>query len=251
MTKKKKYWKRYLNFQYLKKAIVSNFQFPVNFFRAYPPLWLFLCLFLVCFDLGTKKLITNSLNYHLSYHQYKWLPNIKTQKEVPKALAMNASATGKEQINVWGENGKIMKLRLVFNDRFVFGLGPSRPYLGFFLSFFATFFLLLYRWKNIGLGYSWAWLFVFSGALGNLIDKLFIKSMNTREWVFSLSPQKGYISGVVDFFECIWFGWHSLEDTFLLKFLAMDTWPTFNVADSLIVLGLFGLLFSFSRVEKK
>ena len=118
------------------------------------------------------------------------------------------------------------------------------PYLGFALSFLATCFLVLYRWRNASLGHPLAWLLVFSGAFGNMIDKLFIKSLSTREWVFSLHPQEGYVSGVVDFVECIWFGWESLSDYFILSILAMDTWPTFNFADSMIVVGIVLLVVS-------
>ncbi|MEQ9363116.1 MAG: signal peptidase II, partial [Leptospirales bacterium] len=156
---------------------------------------------------------------------------------------------GQPQIDVLGENGKLVKFRLVFNDRFVFGLGPSAPVLGLVLTMLATFFLILYRWHNPRLGYSVAWLLVFSGAFGNLIDKFFVKSLATREWMFSLSPQPGYVSGVVDMVECIWFGWDAVRDIFLLNILAMPSWPTFNLADSLIVVGIVLLMISMWNLE--
>ena len=201
---------------------------------------------LVFLDLGTKKLITNTLNYHISYRQAKWLPPL-TDSLSGRAVARHPNTEGKDQMNIWGPEGKYIKLRLVFNDRFIFGLGPSWPYLGFALSFLATCFLVLYRWRNPNLGYPMAWLLVFSGAFGNMIDKLFIKSMTTREWLFSLSPKVGYISGVVDFVECIWFGWESLSDYFILNILAMDLWPTFNLADSMIVVGIALLMLSMHK----
>ena len=54
----------------------------------------------------------------------------------------------------------------------------------------------------------------------------------------------GHVSGVVDFVECIWFGWDAVRDVFLLNMLAMPTWPTFNLADSCIVVGIVLLLLS-------
>ena len=105
----------------------------------------------------------------------------------------------------------------------------------------------MYRWYNAYLGSQLAWLLVFSGALGNLIDKLFIKSLETREWVLSLTPRKGYISGVVDFIECIWFGWGEVSNVFFLNIFAMSRWPTFNLADSMILIGIVFLLISMRK----
>ncbi len=229
------------------KKISSLLSFPKPFLEVYTPLWLCSLVILVALDLSTKKWMTQNLNFYLGLHQAKWIPEQRADTSPLKAMAGSYFSDGKNQIDIWGDRGKYIKFRLVFNDRFVFGLGPARPLLGIVLSFLATCFLILYRWKNSQMGPSIAWLLVFSGALGNFIDKLFIKSLSTREWFFSLYPQKGYISGVVDFVECIWFGWGSLSDTFLLKFLAMETWPTFNLADSLIMVGIFILIFSIRK----
>ena len=240
-----------------KRRLAALFSFPAPFLKVFPPLWLGLCAVLIFLDLGSKKLITNTLNYHLSYRQAKWLvplaPPVSEdssqalEQSLGRALANHPHAEGKNQIDIWGEQGEYIKLRLVFNDRFIFGLGPSWPYLGFTLSFFATCFLILYRWHNAKLGHPLAWLLIFSGAFGNLIDKLFIKSLTTREWILSLSPQRGYVSGVVDFVECIWFGWDSLSDYFILNILAMELWPTFNFADSMIVVGIVSLMLSMRK----
>ena len=92
-----------------------------------------------------------------------------------------------------------------------------------------------------------AWLFVFSGALGNLIDKMFLKSLASREWVLGLTPRPGHVGGVVDFVECIWFGWDSMRDVFGLNWLAWRSWPTFNLADSLIVVGICLLILTMSE----
>ncbi len=222
------------------KLVRRLIQFPAPFLSVFPPVWLAVFVVLVGADLYTKKLATDSLTFHLGPHQY-WLINDPVNSD--------ALRDGSPQVNVLGEEGKFVKFRLVFNDRFVFGLGPSAPVLGLVLTMLATFFLILYRWHNPGLGYSLAWLLVFSGAFGNLIDKFFIKSLATREWVFSLSPQPGYVSGVVDMVECIWFGWDAVRDIFLLNILSMPSWPTFNLADSLIVVGIVLLLLSMREFE--
>ena len=217
------------------KLVRRLFQFPQPFLKVFPPVWLAIFVALVAVDLATKKVMTDTLNFNLGHHQY-WL----IEDPVNSAALRDA----RPQIDILGEDGDLVKFRLVFNDRFVFGLGPSAPVLGLFLTTLATIFLILYRWHNPRLGYTTAWLFVFSGAFGNLIDKLFVKSLTTREWVFSLSPMPGHVSGVVDFVECIWFGWDAVRDIFLLNMLSMPSWPTFNIADSLIVVGIVLLLLS-------
>jgi lipoprotein signal peptidase len=77
---------------------------------------------------------------------------------------------------------------------------------------------------------------------------MFVKSLLTREWTLSIFPKEGHVSGVVDFVECIWFGWNSMGDVPLLGFLAWDTWPSFNLADSLIVVGISIMLFTMNPV---
>ena len=231
--------------EFLAKKIPKGLHFPAPFFTIYTPAWLCCLVLLVGLDLTSKKVVTNMLNFNLNYLQLSQVPQVP-QEEL-KSLAYASHADGVNIIPLLGQYGKYIKFQLVFNDRFVFGLGPAWPIMGFVLSLLATLFLLLYRWYNAPLGHPIAWLLIFSGALGNLIDKLFIKSLTTREWVFSLAPQKGYVSGVVDFIECIWFGWESLGDTFLLNFLAMRTWPTFNLADSFISVGIVILFFGILR----
>ena len=223
-------------------------KFPVPFLKAYPPLWIIACLVLIFLDLGTKKIATEYLNFNLHSGQIKYLSD-SNDSHLEQALEIHPQSDAQSQANIWGENGKYTKLRLVFNDKFVFSLGPSYPYIGAIVSFLAICFLLFYRWYNYVFGHPIAWLLVFSGALGNMIDKLFIKSLITREWSFSLGPQKGHVSGVVDFIECIWFGWTSLSDTFILSIFSMRTWPTFNVADSMISIGVIFLIISLRKLK--
>jgi len=57
----------------------------------------------------------------------------------------------------------------------------------------------------------------------------------------SLTPLEGHVSGVVDFIECIWFGWDSARGTPLFV-LSWESWPLFNPADSLITVGMILLI---------
>ena len=214
--------------------------FKTHFLKVYPPIWFLVLFIFVSLDIATKKIVTNNLNFNLSYTQVQYV----NSNDSNAALVQNPNKTGIDNINLIGKDGSIARFRLLFNDRFIFGLGPSISYLSIIITFFATLFLFLYHWYVPNLGYSFAWLLVFSGALGNLIDKLFIKSLSTREWVFSLWPKKGYVSGVVDFIDCIWFGWE--DAPFFLDFLLLkhSRWPTFNIADSCIVVGMCLLVYS-------
>jgi len=215
-------------------------QFPVPFQKVYTLRWIMAFVVLVSIDIASKKAVTENLNFYLSHYQAEMLePN----------LTLKSLYDARDRLNILGEDGYLIKFRLIFNDRFVFGSGPSAPVAGFFLTFFAIIFLFFYRWHNYNLGHPVSWLFVFSGAAGNLIDKMFVKSLTTREWVFSIFPKPGHVNGVVDFIECIWFGWTAAGDIPLLGFLAWDTWPSFNIADSLIVVGITIMFFTMNPVS--
>lgn len=205
------------------------------FLKVFPPLWLATLVILVGLDLGTKIIMTETLNFKLAPHQ---IQNVTVDP------SLKALYDGKEKIDLVGEGGNLLKFQLVFNDRFVFGSGPSAPVLGFFLTLFAVIFLFFYRWNNSVMGWSFAWLLVFSGAFGNLIDKAFVKSLTDRSWVFHIGPLEGHVSGVVDFIEAIWFGMDSMRGVWPLGWLAWNTWPTFNLADSYIVVGISILVLS-------
>lgn len=222
------------------KFLGGLFRFPAPFLKVFPPLWLAIFALLITADLASKKIVTDQLNYHLSFEQARNRPVLHQ----PSPAEIDAT----RYVPLLGEDGDYIKFRLVFNDRFVFGLGPNAPVIGFLFTLFATLFLALYRWHNPLLGHSAAWLMVFSGALGNLIDKAFIKSLTTREWTLGLAPREGYVSGVVDFVECIWFGWDAVQGIPVLSALAWETWPTFNLADSLIVVGIILLILTMREV---
>jgi len=236
----------------------SLFEFPKPVLSVYSKKWIATFVVLVILDLVSKVWITDHLTFRLSEHQ---LENATPGK-------VQALVRGTPQIDILGEAGKYIKLSLVFNDRFVFGSGPAAPVLGLFISLFAVVFLVFYRLHNYAFGPSIAWLFVFSGAVGNLIDKMFVKSLETGSWVFSVGPLANHVSGVVDFVECIWFGWARGYDFLSFSipafgtvrpfaWLAWPSWPTFNLADSLIVVGTCMLVGSMllapseSRTQKK
>ena len=216
------------------KYIKQIFDFPAPLKVTFPLIWLLPFLVLVSADLGTKKYMTDVLTFNLQYSQ------LAQHKPLPQE-SLKTLAGGKSQIDVLGQDGKYIKFRLVFNDKFAFSLGFAHTLFSFFVSLFAIIFLFFYRAHNPDLGHPLAWLSIFSGAFGNLIDKMFVKSLVTREWTWTLLPQKGAVTGVVDFIECIWFGVDSLRGT-LLGFLSWPTWPTFNVADSLVSTGIVLLL---------
>jgi signal peptidase II len=217
----------------IQSQIKKIFGMPVPFFQVFPVRWIFAFVVLFSIDIVSKVIVTENLNFYLAPHQIG-----STELNYSHSALYN----GIDRVDILGENGEWFKLRLVFNDRFVFGAGPSAPVLGFFLTLSAVIFLFFYRWHNPDLGNPFAWLLVFSGAMGNLIDKMFVKSMIDRSWTLSIFPREGHVSGVVDFFECIWFGWKGAEDILFLNFLSWESWPTFNIADSFVVVGVILLV---------
>lgn len=214
--------------------------FPKPFLKVFTPVWLSALLAIVAVDLGSKLWMTENLNFNLHGEQGRFVTS-------PEHLRTHIDGVG--QINLLGEEGAYIKFRLVFNDRFIFGIGPSLPVFGFLLTLVATVFLALYRWRAPDLGHPFAWLLVFSGAIGNLIDKAFLKSLVDRSWSFGIIPREGYVQGVVDFVECIWFGWDAVAHIPILNVLAWEKWPSFNLADSCIVVGVILLVFTIGEAQ--
>lgn len=124
-------------------------------------------------------------------------------------------------INVWG---KYIRLIHVRNKAVAFSMGSSLPdnvrailfsilpliviIVVFVVYFRNNDFTRLQRWSICG---------IIGGGLGNLIDRFF-------------RPE-----GVVDFIDCYFFG-----------IFGLDRWPTFNVADSAVV--ICGILFIISFI---
>lgn len=215
---------------------------PQPLLRTFPIVWILALGLLVTLDIASKKMITDHLRFHL-------MPDQLTAHSPLPAEARRILIDRPEKLDILGPDGKYITFRLAFNDRFGFSIGPAFPLLSILTGLVAGLVLFIYRSFNPGIGHPVAWLAVFSGALGNLIDKLFLKSLATGEWTFSLLPKKGYIFGVVDFIECIWFGWRS--DISLLSFLSWRTWPSFNLADSLLVVGTAFLVLSLWKTDRE
>lgn len=83
--------------------------------------------------------------------------------------------------------------------------------------------VVYFRNKDFTKIQRWAIAGVIGGGLGNIIDRFFRKE------------------GVVDFIDFKWFG----ADNSPLKLFKMERWPTFNVADSAVVICGILLLVSF------
>lgn len=209
------------------------FQFPAPFGRVFPKEWWLVLIVLLALDLSSKKWITNTLNFPVSAHS------------IPDKLHHSAMIDGENQIGLIGNKGRILRVRLAFNDRFAFGIGPDLSdglgmMFGYSVTLLAMLLLGFFRYRFPDLGSRWAWAMVFAGAFGNLIDKMFVKSIVSRQWVFSLVPVPDHVFGVVDFLEVIWLGWQDAPFTFL----SWQHWPVFNLADSFVVIGMIVLILS-------
>ncbi len=65
----------------------------------------------------------------------------------------------------------------------------------------------------------YAFMFIFGG-IGNILDRIF-----------------RFSNGVVDWLDFKWFNLTQFDNVFLLKLLSFKRWPTFNFADSCVVVG--------------
>lgn len=135
--------------------------------------------------------------------------------------------------------GDFFRLSLTFNTGFVFGLFQDNAIPSLIATSIAIVVLLLYRWKNHDLGNPWGWNFVMIGAIGNLIDKFFIKIPGIG-FKFGFHPGSGEFIGVVDFLDFDW-----------PDFLLFSRWPAFNVADSCVTIGLVILLLTMETNQEK
>lgn len=154
----------------------------------------------------------------------------------------------KRIIPLVGENGKIARFELFFNNRFIFGMGPNMRLLNIAVSLITIAILLVFRLRDPDVGHPFAWVCILAGATGNLIDKLFLKSLISGDWVFSLTPRPDHVIGVVDFISVIWFGMREL-DFFTLNFLSWSRWPYFNLADMMITSGTVLLIISLTNIS--
>lgn len=123
-----------------------------------------------------------------------------------------------ERINVIGE---FFQFTLIYNQGGVFGIMQGKQTFFLVVSSIVLLVLLGYYYfeKNKTILFCTAMGMIFSGAVGNILDRLLGKI------------------GVVDF---IWVG---IEGVY--------KWPAFNVADSAIVVGAFLLIYVFYMQEKE
>ncbi len=115
--------------------------------------------------------------------------------------------------------GKYLRLIHVRNKAVAFSLGSSLPDKARSLLFafmplliIIAVFIIYFRNSDFNKLQRWSICGILGGGLGNLIDRFFRPA------------------GVVDFIDCYFFG-----------LFGMDRWPTFNVADSAVV--VCGILF--------
>ena len=115
--------------------------------------------------------------------------------------------------------GKYLRLIHVRNNAVAFSMGSSLPATARSILFaiipivvIAIVFIIYFRNNEFSGLQDWSICGILGGGLGNIIDRIF-------------RPD-----GVVDFIDCYFFGWFGLE-----------RWPTFNIADSAVV--VCGILF--------
>ncbi len=125
--------------------------------------------------------------------------------------------------------GNFLRLTYLTNTAIAFSIGRNLPSLGkqilfLVLPFFVLGFLIYYYFfsKDISRGQRWLLAAIMGGGLGNYIDRLF-----RRE-------------GVIDFIDVKFYG-----------IFGFSRWPTFNLADSTIVVALVLLMVSYFRMERQ
>ncbi|MDR0409633.1 MAG: signal peptidase II [Spirochaetaceae bacterium] len=126
-------------------------------------------------------------------------------------------------------NNDLLRIYHVRNKAIAFSLGGSlpetiRPALFIVLPIIVLGFLCFFYWKSDDFteAQRWAIAGIVGGGVGNLIDRIF-------------RPD-----GVVDFISVKFFG-----------ILGFERWPTFNVADSAVVISVFVWLFSLFLTPEK
>lgn len=115
--------------------------------------------------------------------------------------------------------GKYVRLIHVRNNAIAFSMGSSLPHTARGILFailpllvIAAVYVIYFRNAEFSRLQRWAICGILGGGIGNLIDRFF-------------RPD-----GVVDFIDCYFFG-----------ILGMERWPTFNIADSAVV--ICGIIF--------
>lgn len=118
--------------------------------------------------------------------------------------------------------GGFIRIALVYNEGFVFGLGQGYKNVALVISLVVLTAMVIYYFmeSNRSLLFNASMALIVSGAVGNIIDRII--------------PGR---PGVVDFISV------GVDGVY--------RWPSFNVADSSIVVGAFLLIIVFIREEKR
>ena len=168
------------------------------------------------------------MNYYRSSRRGRLLPLILTPvilaaDQATKALAIASLPPGRPQEVI----GDLLRLTLVYNPAIAFSIGRSLPEqvrrpLFLVLPLLVLVFILVYYLRTEDLSRLQRWLVaaVLGGGLANMVDRVF-------------RPQ-----GVVDFVDVKFYG-----------LFGMERYPTFNVADSSVVVGGILLLVTFVGAE--
>jgi len=142
-----------------------------------------------------------------------------------------------QSINVFGD---FFKITFVENPGLAFGIDvndTSKLFLSLF-SLLASIgiFYYLYKSRNQKLVIRLALAFILSGAIGNLIDRVFYGVF------YGYAPI--FYGKVVDFFNVDFFDFSILGRTY-------DRWPIFNIADSSVTIGVILLLIFHRSTEEQ
>ncbi|MCP4134993.1 MAG: signal peptidase II [bacterium] len=135
--------------------------------------------------------------------------------------------------------GGFLHIHLVYNRGGVFGIGQGYKNIFLILSIVVLALMIGYYIyeKNKSTMFTITMSLIVSGAIGNILDRLIplMVSENTTGFLASFYDRKGVVDFIsVDFIDII-----------------MKRWPSFNVADSVVVVGAFLLVIVFYKEEKK
>jgi len=190
-----------------------------------------------------EKFKEKAWKFHLGIVLSGWFTDQLTKFFAIKKFSLSGGEI--DYLNVQHIVGELIQFRLVYNTGAAFGMQPQKiiPFLHptlfyTFISVIALAVLILFylkippkeKWTHIGVA------MITAGAFGNLTDRL-------------------RLNKVVDFIDVEFPNIAIDAFTFLgfhFKGIYMDRWPTFNVADSLVCIGV-GVIFvvSFGRKKEK
>jgi len=147
--------------------------------------------------------------------------------QITKSLVVKNIPVGTIYISLFGD---FLRIIHVTNLGAAFSIGHGLSALWRFISLCIIPLLVLiavliafFLFKDLSQPQRWFVAGILGGGFGNLIDRFF-------------RPD-----GVIDFIDVKWFGW---KDAWF-DFLRWDRWPTFNIADSAVLICEIALIISF------